>query len=97
MKLKPFHNHVVLKQLEENGQKVGSIIISDAGKELPKIGIVIAVGPGSPNFFNGEVIPVQAKVGDKVAFPSFGGTKFTVEGEDYVVVKDPDLITVIED
>lgn len=97
MKLKPFHNQVILKQVEENEQKVGSIIISDLGKELPKVGIVIAVGPGSPNFFNGEVIPVQAKVGDKVAFPSFGGVKFSVDGEDYIVVKDPDLITKIED
>jgi chaperonin GroES len=97
MKLKPFHNQVVLKQLEENEQKVGSIIISDLGKELPKVGTVIAVGPGSPNFFNGEIIPVQAKIGDKVAFPAFGGIKFSVDGEDYIVVKDPDLITVIED
>lgn len=96
MKLRPFHNQVVLKQLEENEQKVGSIIISDLGKELPKVGTVIAVGPGTFTI-GGVVMPVQAKVGEKVAFPAFGGVKFSVDGEDYIVVKDTDLITVIED
>ena len=70
MKLHPKHNHVVLKQQDKKEEKHGSIIVPDIGKELPLIGEVIAVGQGTYNL-NGELVPVQAKVGEKVAFPAF--------------------------
>lgn len=96
MKLKPMHNHVVIKQQEVSEEKFGNIIIPDVGNELPKIGTVVATGPGTYTI-SGTQIPVQSQVGQKVAFPSFGGTKFTVEGEEFVVIKDQDILTVIED
>lgn len=94
MKFKPVHNHVIIKQQDISEEKHGSIVISDTGKEKPRVGTVIAIGPGMVTI-NGNIIPCQVKEGDKVAFPSFGGTIFVYEGEDYVVVKDNDILTVI--
>lgn len=96
MKLNPKHNHVVVKQQSKEEETVGNIIVPDMGKDLPLIGEVIAVGVGTYTI-NGELIPIQAKVGEKVAFPSFGGTKFTIKGEEFVVLKDQDILTAIID
>jgi len=96
MKLKPLHNHVVIKQQEESEAKIGNIIIPDVGKDLPLIGTVVAIGIGTYTI-NGTLIPIQNEVGTKVAFPAFGGTKITVEGEEFVIMKDQDVLTVIED
>lgn len=93
-KFNPGHNNTIIKQLDSNDQKVGSIYIPDTGKERPRIGIVIATGPGMVTI-NGNIIPCQFKVGDKVAFPAFGGVVFQYDGEDYVNVKDTDIITGI--
>lgn len=96
MNFKPNHNHVVIKQQPKEEEKHGNIIIPDIGKELPLIGHVVAVGVGTYTI-NGTLIPIQVKVGDKVAIPSFGGTKFSVDGEEFIVVKDQDILTTIID
>lgn len=96
MKLKPVHNHVIIKLIEETEQKYGNIIIPDMGKELPKMGEVVAIGVGTYTQ-TGELIPIQVKIGDKVAFPSFGGVKFTIDGEELVCLKDQEILTIIED
>jgi chaperonin GroES len=96
MKLYPKHNHVVLKQQAKEEQKHGNIIVPDIEKQLPLIGEVIAIGKGTYNL-NGDLVPVQAKVGEKVAFPAFAGVKFKVGSEEYVVVKDNEIITAIEE
>lgn len=96
MKLKPVHNHVIIKQLEEDEQQYGNIIVPDMNKELPKMGIVTAIGVGSFTQ-TGELIPIQVKIGDKVAFPAFGGVKFTIKGEDFICLKDQEILTIIED
>ena len=96
MRLKPVHNHVIIKQLEETEQQYGNIIIPDAGKELPKMGIVTAVGVGSFTQ-NGTLIPIQVSIGDKVAFPSFGGVRFTIDNEEYICLKDQEILTIIEE
>lgn len=97
MNLKPIHNNVALSQLDLKEQKVGNIIIPDAGKEKPRIGIVVAIGIGTFTF-NGTLIPIQVNVGDKVAYPSMGGHKMKLEdGKEYIIIKDQDILSIIED
>jgi chaperonin GroES len=96
MKLKPVHNHVIIKQVEEEETQYGNIIVPDIGKELPKIGIVTAIGIGTFTQ-NGDIIPIQVKVGDKVAFASFSGVKFTIQSEDFICLKDQEILTIIEE
>lgn len=95
MKLRPLHNQVALKQLDNSELRNGNIIIPDTGKEKPRLGTVVAVGVGTFTIA-GELIPIQVKVGDLVAFPSMGGQVVFVENEEYVLIKDVDLLTVIE-
>lgn len=96
MKFKPKHNQVVIKQQNKKEQKHGSIIVPDIGQERPLLGEVIAIGPGTPNI-NGSLIPMQSKVGEIVAFPAFGGAKIKVGNDEFVVVRDNDIYTTIED
>jgi chaperonin GroES len=91
MKIKPYFDRVVIKQNEVQEQSYGNIIVADTGKEKPLIGKVIAVGPGQ-HTISGTFIPTITRVGDTVMFPSFGGHKIVVDGEDYVVCKEQDLL-----
>ena len=95
MKIKPLHNHVVIKQQDETETMYGNIIVPDAGKEKPLMGEVIASGPGVVNM-NGIIIPNTTEVGATVIFPAFGGQRITVEGEEFVVCKEQDLIAILE-
>ena len=95
MKIKPLHNHVVIKQQDETETMYGNIIVPDAGKEKPLMGEVIAVGPGIVNI-NGALIPNTLEVGQTVAFPSFGGQRITIEGEDYLIYKEQDIFAILE-
>jgi chaperonin GroES len=97
MKIKPLHNHVVIKQQDETESMYGNIIVPDAGKEKPLMGEVIAVGPGTPNLINGELIPMSLEVGELVAFPSFGGQKLSIQGEDFLIYKEQDIFVILED
>jgi chaperonin GroES len=94
MNIKPLHNHVVIKQQDETETMYGNIIVPDAGKEKPLMGEVIASGPGIN--LNGILIPNTIEVGVTVIFPSFGGQRITVDGEEYVVCKEQDLIAILE-
>jgi chaperonin GroES len=96
MKIKPLHNHVVIKQQDETETMYGNIIIADAGKEKPLMGEVIASGPGLINM-NGILIPNTVPIGAKVTFPSFGGQRITIEGDEYIVMKDQDIFAILED
>jgi chaperonin GroES len=96
MNIKPLHNHVVIKQQDETETMYGNIIVPDAGKEKPLMGEVVASGPGIVNM-NGVLIPNAVEVGVTVVFPAFGGTKMTVDGEEYVVMKEQDLLAIIEE
>jgi chaperonin GroES len=95
MKIKPLHNHVVIKQQDETETMYGNIVVPDMGKEKPLMGEVLASGPGLINL-NGVLIPNTVEVGQTVIFPAFGGQKITVEGEEYVVCKEQDLIAILE-
>lgn len=96
MKIKPLHNHVVIRQQDETETMYGNIIVPDAGKEKAMVGEVIAVGPGVVNL-NGTLIPNTLKVGQIVTFPSFGGQRITVKGEEYLIYKEQDIFAVLED
>ena len=95
MKIKPLHNHVVIKQQDETETMYGNIIVPDAGKEKPLMGEVIATGPGLINF-HGNLIPNTIEVGATVVFPAFGGQRITVEGDEYIVMKEQDLLAILE-
>lgn len=95
MNLRPLNNNVVIEQQEEQETQYKGIIVADISKDAPKIGTVIAVGPGVYTI-TGTLVPCTTKPGDKVAFPSFGGIKFTIGNKDYIAMKETDLITIIE-
>jgi chaperonin GroES len=96
MKIKPLHNHVVIKQQDETEVMYGNIIVPDAGKEKPLMGEIIAVGPGLINI-NGVLIPNTVEVGQKVSFPAFGGQKLSIQGEDFLIYKEQDIFAILED
>jgi chaperonin GroES len=96
MKVIPLHSNVLIKQQDETETMYGNIIVPDAGKEKPLMGEVVAVGPGSWSVTGEKFLETIVKVGQLVAFPSFGGQRITVEGEDYIVVKEVDLIAILE-
>ena len=85
----------MIKQQDETDTMYGNIIVPDMGKEKPLMGEVLAVGPGIYSV-TGTWIDTSIKVGEIVVFPAFGGTKMTVEGEEYVVMKEQDLLAVLE-
>ena len=95
MKIKPLHNHIVIKQQDETETMYGNIVVPDMGKEKPLMGKVVAVGPGIYTI-TGNWIDTSIRVGELVVFPAFGGTKMTVEGEEYVVMKENDLLAILE-
>ena len=89
MTIKPLQDRVLVKRLDENTKTAGGIIIPDTAKEKPSEGIVEAVGPGmvTPE---GKVIPMSVKVGDKVLFGKWSGTEIKVNGEDRLIIKEPE-------
>jgi len=95
MKIKPLHNHIVIKQQDETETMYGNIIVPDMGKEKPLMGEVVAVGPGIYTI-TGTWLETKVQVGEIVVFPAFGGTKMTVEGEEYIVMKEQDLLAILE-
>jgi chaperonin GroES len=96
MKITPLHNHVVIKQQDESEVMYGNIIVPDAGKEKAMIGEVIAVGPGILNM-NGVLMPNTLTVGQLVTFPSFGGQRIPIKGEEYLIYKEQDIFASLED
>ena len=95
MKITPLHNHVLIVQDEEKESMYGNIIVPDAGKEKPLMGTVVSSGPGLVNVY-GTLIENKIKEGTKVLFPSFGGQRITVEGKEYLIYKEQDLLAIIE-
>ncbi len=95
-KLKPLYDRVVVKPSEEKQEKTPSgIIIPDTAKEKPSEGEVVAVGEGRL-LENGEVRPLQVKVGDKVVYSKYAGNEFVVDGEELIVLREDDILAIIE-
>ena len=95
MKIRPLHDRVIIKRMEEERTTAGGIVIPDTAAEKPIRGEVIAVGNGKI-LENGEVRPMDVKVGDKVLFGKYAGTEIKVDGEELLVMREDDIVAVIE-
>ena len=95
MKIRPLHDRVIVKRMEEERTSPGGIVIPDAATEKPIKGEVMAVGKGKI-LENGDVRPLDLKAGDKVLFGKYSGTEVKVEGEDLLVMREDDVMAVIE-
>jgi chaperonin GroES len=95
MKFRPLHDRVVVKRVEQEEKTKGGIIIPDTAKEKPQEGEVIAVGPGGRNE-DGELVPLDVKAGDRVLFGKWSGTEVKIDGEELLIMKESDLLGVIE-
>jgi len=95
MKIRPLNDRILVKRLEEEAKTAGGIIIPDTAKEKPAEGEIIAVGPGKLND-HGERVPMDVKPGDRVLFSKYGGTDVKIEGEDYLIMREDDILGVVE-
>jgi chaperonin GroES len=95
MKFRPLHDRVVVKRVEQEEKTRGGIIIPDTAKEKPQEGEVIAVGPGARNE-DGEIVPLDVKAGDRVLFGKWSGTEVKIDGEELLIMKESDLLGIIE-
>ena len=94
MKFRPLHDRVVIKRIEAEEKTTGGIIIPDTAKEKPQEGEVIAVGPGGRDE-SGKLIPIDVKVGDRVLFGKWSGTEVKLDGVEYLIMKESDLMGVL--
>ena len=94
MKFRPLHDRVLVESLDSEEKTSGGIIIPDTAKEKPQDGKVIAVGPGSKSE-DGKITPMDVKVGDHVLFGKWSGTEVKVDGKDYSIMKESDIMGVI--
>lgn len=96
MKIRPLSDRVIVKRLEEERTSPGGIVIPDTAAEKPMRGEVLAVGNGKA-LDNGEVRALQVKVGDKVLFGKYSGTEVKLDGEEILVMREDDIMAVLED
>ena len=94
MKIKPLADRVVVKPSEVEETKSGSIIIPDTAKEKPQEGEIVAAGSGKISD-SGDVVKLEVKVGDKVLYGKYSGTEVTIENEDYLIMRESDILAVI--
>ena len=93
-KFRPLHDRVVVRRLESEEKTKGGIIIPDSAKEKPQEGEIVAVGPGGRDE-SGKLIPIDVKVGDKVLFGKWSGTEVKLDGEEFLIMKESDIMGVI--
>ncbi len=95
MKVRPLHDQLIVRRLEEEERTKGGIIIPDTAKEKPIEGKVIAVGAGKIKK-DGTKIPLEIKKGDRVLYAKYAGTEVRIDGEDYLMMKEDDVLAIIE-
>ena len=95
MKIKPLHDRVIVKRLEEEEKTRGGIIIPDSAKETPAEGKVIAVGPGKKDD-EGKIHPVDVKVNDRIIFSKYAGNEIKVDGEEFLIMREEDILGIVE-
>ena len=95
MKIRPLNDRLLVKRLKEEGMTAGGIIIPDSAKEKPAEGEVTAVGPGKVAD-NGERVALQVKEGDMVLFSKYGGTDVKLDGEDFLIMREDDILGIVE-
>jgi len=95
MNLRPLQDRIIVKRLEEENKTSGGIYIPDTAKEKPQKGEIIAVGKGKVTE-DGKVLPIDVKVGDKVLFGKYASTEIKIEGADFLIMREDDILGVIE-
>ncbi len=95
MKLRPLHDRIIVKRLEEEDKTAGGIIIPDTAKEKPQQGKVIAVGKGKI-LENGKVTPMMVKKGDRVLFGKYAGTDIKIDGEEHLIMREDDILAIVK-
>jgi chaperonin GroES len=96
MKFRPLHDRVVVKRIEAEEKSTGGIIIPDTAKEKPSQGEVIAIGPGGRDEA-GQLIPLDVKVGDRILFGKWSGTEVKIDGVEYLIMKESDVMGVVDE
>ena len=94
-KIRPLHDRVIVKRIEETEKTKGGIIIPDTAKEKPQEGRVVAVGPG--RLEEGKVISLDVEAGDKILFGKYSGTEIKLDGEEHLILREDDILGVIEE
>jgi chaperonin GroES len=95
MKFRPLHDRVVVRRVEQESKSSGGIIIPDTAKEKPMEGEIVAVGPGGRDE-SGKLIPIDLKPGDRILFGKWSGTEVKIDGEELLIMKESDVMGVIE-
>ena len=95
MKIRPLHDRVIVKRIEEEKKSAGGIVIPDTAAEKPEQGEILAVGKGKKDD-NGKLIPIDVKVGDRVLFGKYSGQTVKVKGDELLVIREEDILGVIE-
>jgi len=96
MNVRPLHDRVVVKRIEEKETVQGGIIIPDTAKEKPQEGEVVAVGQGKRTD-DGKLIPLDVKAGDRILFGKYSGSEIKLEGEEFLIIREDEILGVIED
>src|ERR1700758_5077647 len=94
MNVRPLHDRIIVQRIEEGEQKIGGIIIPDTAKEKPQQGKVIAAGNGKSND-DGKRRPLDVKAGDRILFGKYAGQEIKLDGEDYLIMKEEEVLGVI--
>ena len=95
MNIRPLHDRIIVERIEEETMTAGGIIIPDSAKEKPLEGAVVAVGKGKSNE-EGKVLPLDVKVGDKVLFGKYAGTEIKLDGKEFLMMREDDILGVVE-
>ncbi|MCP5322675.1 MAG: co-chaperone GroES [Candidatus Paracaedibacteraceae bacterium] len=94
MKFRPLHDRVLVQRQESSEKTSGGIIIPDTAKEKPAEGTVVAAGEGARKE-DGTILPMNVKAGDKVLFAKWGGNEVTIDGTDYIIMKETDILGIL--
>ncbi|MCF7894929.1 MAG: co-chaperone GroES [Candidatus Omnitrophica bacterium] len=94
MKVKPLGDRILIKQVDAEEKTAGGIVIPDTAKEKPQQAEVVAVGEGKKKE-DGSIIPLSVKEGDRVLYGKYSGTEISIEGEDYLIVKEEDILGIV--
>jgi chaperonin GroES len=95
MKIRPLQDRVIVERIEEEEKTKGGIIIPDTAKEKPQEGKVVAVGKGKVND-DGKVLPLSVKAGDKILFGKYSGTEVKLNGNEYLIMREDDILGIVE-
>jgi chaperonin GroES len=93
--MRPLHDRILVKRLEEGEQQIGGIIIPDTAKEKPQQGEVKAIGSGKL-LENGDRVPIDVKPGDRIIFGKYSGSEIKIEGEEYLIVREDEILAIVE-